>query len=74
MVDLTSSDQSKKAQSSQAAINGSSSATRGKNPNKFFFHANVFSLRDLLTKFGEGFSNMNHLDAYNYPLEYKIHG
>ena len=73
MTGSTSSDQSKKTQSSQVAIIRPSRAARGKNPKKSLIHANVFSLRDLLTEFGEGFPNMNHLDAYNYPSKYKQH-
>ena len=73
MAGSTSFDQSKQAQSSQSAISHPSRATRGKNPKKSLVHANVFSLRDLLTEFGKAFSNMNHLDAYNYPYKYKQH-
>ena len=42
-------------------------ANRGK---KSLVHASVFSLRELLTEFGEAFPNLLHLESYNYPSKY----
>ena len=43
-------------------------ANRGKK--KSLVHASVFSLRDLLSEFGEASPNLLHLEAYNFPSKY----
>ena len=60
MADSSSSQQSQLSEPQAAR----SRANRGK---KSLVHASVFSLRDLLSEFGQAFPNLLHLDAYNYP-------
>ncbi|KAK1392679.1 hypothetical protein POM88_011735 [Heracleum sosnowskyi] len=65
MVDSSSS-QSQLSQPSRPAR-----ANRGNPPPKSLVHANVFSLRDLLSDFGDAFPNLLHLEAHNIPSKYK---
>ena len=60
MADSSSSQQSQQSQPPAAR----SRASRGK---KSLVHASIFSLRDLLSEFGQAFPNLLHLDAYHYP-------
>ena len=62
MADSSSSQQSQLSQ--QPAVR--SRANRGKS----LVHARVFSLRDLLSEFGQAFPNLLHLDAYKFPSKY----
>ena len=63
MADSSSSQQSQLSQPPAAKPR----ANRGK---KSLVHASVFSLRDLLSEFGQAFPNFLHLDAYKFPSKY----
>ena len=63
MADSSSSQQSQLSQPPVAKPK----ANRGK---KSLVHASVFSLRDLLSEFGQAFPNLLHLDAYKFPSKY----
>ena len=64
MADSSSSQQSQLSQPSNAHPR----ANRGKK--KSLVHASVFSLRDLLSDFGEAFPNLLHLESYQFPSKY----